>query len=999
MSQNFNNYNGAPNINLGSTSQNFDDLSGSLIYPGPPTPVQQNHQQVWSRAPGWQNHSHDNNYSLQYQTPTTDSTSYYSNHQPNFAPFERSKNYYEIDNGGVDLGMSESTQLPTHVGEDNGTHILREHMQPRFPDHMSHPALSRPVSDSQRKARGLNDMAEGPKSKQDTGALTGRAAELRARLLAKRDSTPVASSNLTNKPVTPSDGLNKFNEITNMKTDETKSSTKKIDNMKTIGPISEKTSDDDKTHRPTRMISVNNSSTNLRASPIEKANASTDIDGLLAEGRAAAAAEPTKAASKYGNGTVMRKKSGGNFNESLQNPSSSDKTYSGSRVKGHQRNLNKSTSSSDMSELGEIRSDSGRALGASNAHPESVKRKTPKDTNQPKEQKPSRQALPEIKPAKQTIKIHNGEMRDEDLAGSSNPKSISANKAASSDLLPSPSHDQTQAFKLENHRDRLDQSSVAIEARKESEQDHRRDSDHKERNAEPRRPSGNQPHSHSTHRDRVEHRREIDNRRSQVPRYDVDESARAAAEYKRELEARRQHSARAAAEKSEKIRDIRRKDTEALRPRTPEPKTLEKKRVDSSSRPDEYMEYIPEEKPTKSPSKVLPNSTTKENTEDVRDWLEMTGYFDADYRNTALARFRKIKVLDLQRAELEREAQLEIERRSHFTRSQSAMLRESGEASASGIVGSSILAMPPPPPPRQVIDDIGIKIKDSANREGLPRDTDLHVDKMPTDTLKTPMQTLKRARLDDDPDSMRNQPVEKLSRVESNNRMSDKKQPESPTAVKGEYRSIENRATRSSVRHPNESRARSRSVKSRGRSSSPVHARTLVYDQYIPRHRSRDPKTRRNGYSPGRQSNSGFTASNEKFNKVDTRWCRNCEQPGHTTQNCFKLLNRRETKKSDMPSDDVSSSPPYANNKHDIKKEDDQNAETFGDFYSTESRPLIAHYQQYQPNYYRGRGRGGRGGFSSANNRGGYKSYRPNEGTQDGQQSGGSASLNLEAGG
>lgn len=992
-------------MNPGSTGQAFEDLSGSLIYPGPPTPVQQTHQQVWSGAPGWQNHSRDNNYSMQYQTPTTDNISYYANHQHILAPFERNVNFYEHDNGGMNLGRRESIPQATQNGEDTGTHILRENVQPRLPDHISHPTLGRPVSDSQRKPQRLHGMVDSPKSKQDPNALNDRAAELRAKLLAIRGSTPVAPSNLINKPATPSNGINKSNEITNTKTNETKSSTKKIDNIQIVGLTAQKASDDNTSQSSTRMISTNNSSTNLQVSSIEKAIASTDIDGLLAEGRAAAAAEPIKVVSKYGDNSVVRKKKVGNLMEGLQDPSSSDKTYSGSRVKDRRRNLHDNTSSSDMSELGEIRSDSGKNLGALNAHSEQVKSKIPKDSNQPMEQKSSRQTYSENNFAKQTKRTPNKETGDKNVAGLSSTKSTNVNESTSSDLLPLQSQAQSQAFKPESHRDRLDQPSVNIEAHKESEQDHRRDPDHKERNVEPRRSSGYQPHSHSIHHNRIEHRRDIDSRRPQAPRYDVDESARAAAEYKRGLEARRQHTARAAAEKSGKSRDNKPKDTEVLRPKTPEPQTPDKLQIDSSARPEEYMEYIFEENSTKSSLKVPPNSTSKENTEDVHDWLEMTGYFDAHYRNTALIRFRKIKFLDLQRAELEREAQLEIERRSHYTRSQTAIVRDGAEASASGNIVSprsirpSVLTMPPPPaPPKQIIDDIGIKIKDSANREGVSRDADLNVNKKTTNITKTPTQTLKRAHLDDDPDYTRSQPVEKSSRIEPNNRMSDKRQPESPTAIREEYRIAENRATRGSVRHPNESRARSRSVKSRGRSSSPIRGRPLVYDQYIPRHRSRDPTVRKPGYSPGRQSNSGFPTSNEKFNKVDTRWCRNCEQSGHTTQTCYKLINRRETKTLDLPSNGVTSSPPYANNKYDIKKEEDQNAETTEDYNFAESRPFIGHYQQYQPNYFRGRGRGGRGGFSSTNNRGGYKSYRPNEGTQDSQHSG-STSLNLEAGG
>ena len=58
-------------------------------------------------------------------------------------------------------------------------------------------------------------------------------------------------------------------------------------------------------------------------------------------------------------------------------------------------------------------------------------------------------------------------------------------------------------------------------------------------------------------------------------------------------------------------------------------------------------------------------------TEEMREWLELTGWYEDEYRTKALRRHRKLVELDRQRSELEAEARLEAEERGRMARAQS----------------------------------------------------------------------------------------------------------------------------------------------------------------------------------------------------------------------------------------------------------------------------------------------------------------------------------------
>jgi hypothetical protein len=83
--------------------------------------------------------------------------------------------------------------------------------------------------------------------------------------------------------------------------------------------------------------------------------------------------------------------------------------------------------------------------------------------------------------------------------------------------------------------------------------------------------------------------------------------------------------------------------------------------------------------------------------EDLDEWLEITGYHDQQYRQNSLRRHRALAELELQREKIEREAQMEQEDKAYLTRSQS--FRTPSVRPTSLARASSVVSMPPPPLP------------------------------------------------------------------------------------------------------------------------------------------------------------------------------------------------------------------------------------------------------------------------------------------------------------
>lgn len=244
-----------------------------------------------------------------------------------------------------------------------------------------------------------------------------------------------------------------------------------------------------------------------------------------------------------------------------------------------------------------------------------------------------------------------------------------------------------------------------------------------------------------------------------VSQYDNErERERKAAEYKRELEARRQRESA--------VRHVAPNEPEGVRP----------SRVNAPCTSEAPVTPHHVKGPEPAPQDM------DEEAQELDDWLQMTGYHDRAYRKKALERHRKLIALEVQRAELEREAQLEYEERAQIARAQSVLPHESIErdslrvaASPNKMRTSSLLAMPPPAVPfKQERDTAGLRIKDLATKElassgQTGRDNGRPMKHMAVRSPAHPV-SLKRQHVPDDPDLQYVRPAEKLVRLDGTGR-------------------------------------------------------------------------------------------------------------------------------------------------------------------------------------------------------------------------------------
>lgn len=920
-------------------------------------------------------------------------------HQQEFLSFNEVEESYQNEKGDTPLGVGPNMQAIKQNSSTLGINPDQDHLQARLNDLIKHQSQISAVSKTDEKEQVPTVPTNGTNPKPDAGALNDRAAELRARLLAKRGSTPG----------TPSHQISKSSDPMKVKVDDTKSLQKRFNSSISTDIPMGKTSESTNAHTSMGTKITTKSSVHPRSPSAGKPGAKTDIDGLFAEARAAIATGATKAGDKSQVMDAAGKDSKGTGHEPSTVVTTLEKTQPGSRLENHRRGSNTSISSSETSELGEIRSDSGKTLRTA-IPPETITRQTGKENIRRDDQKLKHHTDVQSGQEKQSSKAVDGTTQPKGNVITKQSKPLSAAKPSASSSSLSHARDPPQNANLDHRRDRYDRydrydrPSLFQESPREHEQDRRRDLDVKERNVDLRRTSDFRPHGHDAERGRAELPIDVDAHRSQKTRYDVNENARAAAEYKKELEERRRQTPRTAFDRVESTKDYGKKEVETARPRTPNGRaTGIRQHAADSRRSKEHSKVRLEGNGIDSSSGNSPDQHITEDVEDVRDWLEMTGFSDIKYRKTALTRFRKIKALDQQRAELEREAQLELEGRS-FIRAQSTLPRESVEVNVSNtivspkVIRTSIQSMLPPPlPTRDFVDDVGIKIKDSANREGLANhrsaNDDLRVSKQIREQQKT-VTSLKRSYIDDDPNSRSGRPVEKLARIDTNGRANESKADLSPSVSRAQWPS-DGRINRSEGVYE---RNRSRSPESQYRSISLSRGRTSNYDKYVPRQRSRGSPARRKGYSPDRQLDFSHSTSVEKAQRLDNPRCSKYDQPGHLPKDCTSFKIRRDNDYNDSSLYD-SQTLQHDGKKGDIKNEHDHDSQYSSDHQNSALRPYTRQYQQYIPNNYRGRGRGGRGGYPYANNRGGYKPYRKNEAMQDTQLPGGSVSLNLAEGG
>lgn len=330
---------------------------------------------------------------------------------------------------------------------------------------------------------------------------------------------------------------------------------------------------------------------------------------------------------------------------------------------------------------------------------------------------------------------------------------------------------------------------------------------------------------------------------------------------------------------------------------------------------------------------------------DMNDWLELTDYYNIEMREKRLKLFRKKRKLEIEKAEIERE-ELELQSLPLVARAPSVLPASVSPNMTRAATANNVRM--PPPPPRLITanNDVGIKIKDTA---------------LSASENTTP--TNKRQIAEEDSDSKRMQPAEKIARTDTKGRASNEKPLISPTSVrtaKEEPIPLESRISREyGDRYGARPRLRSRSPEVRRRSRSPLRRR--YSEDYSPEHRP------------------GYFDKNLGGVKREHHTCFKCGQPGHHQHQCTEP--RRYGKESTV----------YREPPRDGKE------------YTTSSG-----YQKWVSPNYLGRnplGRGGREGNRSPHNRPGDTRSRYDPGKQeDAEMSGsgdniGSGPLDLGAGG
>ncbi|MCJ1274903.1 hypothetical protein MMC21_002701 [Puttea exsequens] len=199
---------------------------------------------------------------------------------------------------------------------------------------------------------------------------------------------------------------------------------------------------------------------------------------------------------------------------------------------------------------------------------------------------------------------------------------------------------------------------------------------------------------------------------------------------------------------------------------------------------------------------LSPTAQAPQENSELNDWLEATNYYDLNYRKRRLALHQRKKALDKQREELERE-ECELQGIAYVTRAASTSVVNSPQTARHSISSSK---MEPPPTP---FKDANANEADIKPRERDPA------------TPAAPPPFRKRPHDEDDRESRRMQPAEKLPRLDTTTTAYSSYHPpatattsptSAPPVVKEEPLPLEHRIARSnSMHYPPRGRARTRS--------------------------------------------------------------------------------------------------------------------------------------------------------------------------------------------
>ncbi|KAL6717568.1 hypothetical protein ACLMJK_005483 [Lecanora helva] len=754
----------------------FEDLMGSLQSPGltgPMAPFQPGFSQ-WPNH--WQQSTPQANpqFSATQQMLPPNHMAWSQNTQNGYIGFDQGEDdeLFTVDDTDILNGNGQQHSISNGRKSSQSTPGVKN---PQYP-------LPRPIPNlSSSSPLTLPPSQIGvpqPKSPMvSAAATTARAAELRAKLLASKNSKSRQGSPAV-----------KSKELSNAKETHPVGTLKQPNAILTQAPKQKDTATPEQTSASSATPAVKSSDT----------NAST-LDNFLAAARDAADAHQKEIPST----NRIETERADSTKRTEATPDRAEKP----NLVSHEGQVSmvRNRSTSDVSEPGEIRSNAGTPpptdkpqLQSQTSRSSEPSRAT-KD-NQDKE-KLARQN--EVQKAYQTLKTQQPKKSE---PKSSQPKSITTAKAVES---PQPS--RRPSF------ERRDSALYRPPMRRGSSGDRRLERQEGyfdiwrvDRGA--RRSSGNKPWPHASDSWRD------DEARRQKP---SEEAPRRGSDHRKSLDAQKtplQHA--------KSVRESRRNES-------PE-ETLEnlsrKNSMNSNVPVNTSPRFNDSEKTDRNDDNVMLSLQVQDN-DDINDWLELTEFYDDEIRERRLKIFRKRKALDIQLAELEREQELELQQslqRSHRNRSQSVLQTNRPTSTQQSRAASANLRMPPPPLPlplRETDKETGTRIKSTASSAGLSASSQL------------PSPALKRQYAEDDTEL----PKPPANSIDSKRARLDKTYPSlfssaddrgplySPVSVREEPRpapALENRISRRGSWAP---RPRSRSPDYRRRSLSPRDRRGHHY--------------------------------------------------------------------------------------------------------------------------------------------------------------------------
>ena len=803
MQQNFNLNEGLSHPLQGNAPNDLGLLSGRTISYSHSSPIQQSFPQSWPTTQGWQSSDNQNlGYALPYQRHNSGKSGYSAIQQQDYVPFDEAEDFYANDDGTAIDNVGE-LHNSSHSMEKSPEKNLRANSQQQSTTrNIKADALKMHEPKAQRSAVSL-DAANGELAAKPITDASEQLAQLRAKLIADKQ-----RKSATPTPIKPSkhksDKLNKGPNEQSMKEragEETYS-----------GQI-RNTTEDQPSHKAPRSKAENESSKMSLSPSSAPSTSQADIESLFSEVKAGMSGNRNR------DQALTRERALANL--SLTAPK---KTLKDSNEELHHtkrdHSLDGKSPSSEVSELGEIREDIAKSCPDRPAPKAGV----PPSKRSATAAVDSRMSLngKSDQPAGETM-ANTADTHDRKSAASKPPaKSSDTLRLTNANITSSRPPGASQSPQKDRTQPRADRPHASYV----TEHGHdiwRRDS----QDFSQRQTQGSRGYLNGSERVPFERDRHYgDINTLSLASTDTD-NAKRAAKTNESSDAPRNADSESKT-RSQQANPSEKRLTISTISQSDKPKTPVNTKVQHTTAIDESHEA------SANPSQGLINViepsmfANQQIYEDVLDWLEMTDWNDVSYRNQSLARHRKLKALDVQRAELEREAQFELEQRSRSVRARSILPIESGALRS--VFSPQLLRTPsgpvmaPPPLPPNQSEDLGMKIKDLAS-------IDMQVTAGNTETsrnnkLSTTAQsgssaTTKRERIEDF-DAKNSERAEKLPRLDLGDRVQNGKTLASP-AIKNE--SFESRITRDNEPRSMGNRRRSMSPERRKRSPSPVNRR------------------------------------------------------------------------------------------------------------------------------------------------------------------------------